>query len=311
MNRRLGAALALALLAGCAAGSGIGTAGKGGGGLPAYFDCLRDRGETVVSAHRGGPAAGRPENGLAAIRATLDANRHAIVEIDVSRSADGVLFLLHDDRLDRTTSGTGRAAARGWAELAPLRLRDADGRLVAETVPTLADALALIVARRAVVTLDVKRPAPGAPPPFAEVIAAVRAAGAAGHAAIITYNLADAALVARLAPELMVSADIAEVAAADAHAAAGLAPDRTLAWTGTRQPSPALFAALRQRGIEPMFGTLGRPGVRLDDAWLADGDPAEYRDLARSGAVVIATDRADVVGAALSPATCPLPARWP
>jgi glycerophosphoryl diester phosphodiesterase len=41
-----------------------------------------------------------------------------------------------------------------------------------------------------------------------------------------------------------------------------------------------------------MFGTLGRPGERLDDVYLADGNPSEYVDLARAGAVVIASDSA-------------------
>ena len=69
-----------------------------------------------------------------------------------------------------------------------------------------------------------------------------------------------------------------------------LNPQRLLGWTGTRDPRDRPFDLLRAAGIEPIFGTLGRPGERLDDVYLADGDPSEYADLARAGVVMIASD---------------------
>jgi glycerophosphoryl diester phosphodiesterase len=69
-------------------------------------------------AHRG---AGKlaPENTLAAFR--LGASHgYSAFECDVKLSADGVPFLLHDDTLDRTSSGSGLAGERNWAELARL-----------------------------------------------------------------------------------------------------------------------------------------------------------------------------------------------
>ena len=69
-------------------------------------------------AHRG---AGKlaPENTLAAFR--LGASHgHTAFECDVKLSADGVPFLLHDDTLERTTSGRGIAGGLTWSELARL-----------------------------------------------------------------------------------------------------------------------------------------------------------------------------------------------
>ena len=43
-------------------------------------------------------------------------------------------------------------------------------------------------------------------------------------------------------------------------------------------------------GIEPAFGTLGRPGQRLDDQWIADGDVSEFEALIDGGLVMLATD---------------------
>jgi len=68
-----------------------------------------------IFAHRlGGSLA--PENTLTALRRASKIGARA-VECDVKLSADGVLFLLHDDTLERTTTGTGPAGIRSMAEL--------------------------------------------------------------------------------------------------------------------------------------------------------------------------------------------------
>ena len=69
-------------------------------------------------AHRG---AGRlaPENTLAAFK--LGASHgYRMFECDVKLSSDGVPFLLHDDSLDRTTSGHGIAGQQTWASMQKL-----------------------------------------------------------------------------------------------------------------------------------------------------------------------------------------------
>ena len=299
---RIGALVAALLIGGCAASpqsvqpSAPSPANRD---LAEWFDCLRHRGEAVIGAHRAGPAPGLPENALETMAATLARNPDALLEIDVQVSADGVLFLLHDDMLDRTTIGSGRASALRWEQLARLNLRDNAGTRVDARIPALADALALAIAQGGVVQLDVKRGVD-----FAAVVAAVRKAGAERNAIIITYRDQDALTVARLAPELMVSAGVNSLQAADALIAAGMPRERLLAWTGTRAADTALFAQLRSAGIEPLFGTLGRPGERLDDRWLADGDASEFTALERDGAVVVATDRGREVEAALGAPTC-------
>ncbi len=69
-------------------------------------------------AHRG---AGKlaPENTLAAFR--LGASHgYRMYECDAKLSADGVVFLLHDATLERTTNGQGVAGERPWAQLSQL-----------------------------------------------------------------------------------------------------------------------------------------------------------------------------------------------
>lgn len=69
-------------------------------------------------AHRGYPRH-YPENTLPAIEAALTLGA-AYVEFDVQLSADGVPFVIHDDTLERTTSGRGAVGERPSAALAAL-----------------------------------------------------------------------------------------------------------------------------------------------------------------------------------------------
>jgi glycerophosphoryl diester phosphodiesterase len=96
-------------------------------------------------AHRG---AGRlaPENTLAAFRVGA-AHGWRAFECDVKLSADGVPFLLHDTRLDRTTPERGVAGERTWAELSRIDAGGWHGRSFAgEPLPSL-EAIARYVQR--------------------------------------------------------------------------------------------------------------------------------------------------------------------
>lgn len=110
-------------------------------------------------AHRG---AGRlaPENTLAAF-ALGHAHGYRMFECDVRLSADGQAFLLHDDRLERTTDGVGEALASTWAELARL---DAGSwhspQFAGERLPTLAEVMAFCARHDCALNLELK-PAPG------------------------------------------------------------------------------------------------------------------------------------------------------
>jgi glycerophosphoryl diester phosphodiesterase len=96
-----------------------------------------------VIGHRG--AAGcAPENTLAGLRRAF-ALGCRWVEFDVRLTADGELVLLHDDRLERTTDGRGRARAQ---TLSTIRHYDAGNwfhsSFAGERVPTLAEAIAVL-----------------------------------------------------------------------------------------------------------------------------------------------------------------------
>jgi glycerophosphoryl diester phosphodiesterase len=80
---------------------------------------LADVPRPIVFAHRGG-AGEAPENTLAAMRAALAANPRVAIELDVRRSRDGHLVVIHDATVDRTTDGTGAVADLPLARLQAL-----------------------------------------------------------------------------------------------------------------------------------------------------------------------------------------------
>jgi len=69
-------------------------------------------------AHRGGGSLA-PENTLAAVKLGQSLGYRAH-EFDVKLSKDNVAMLLHDETLERTTNGTGRACDFTWSELSGL-----------------------------------------------------------------------------------------------------------------------------------------------------------------------------------------------
>lgn len=251
--------------------------------LPSFFDCLRANRASVVSAHRGGPQDGFPENALETLQHTSSVAPVAL-EIDISRTRDGVLVLMHDDSLDRTSNGTGLISETSYDELAGLRLKDGQGRITAFSIPRL-DAVLAWAKGRTILQLDVKRGVP-----FADVVAAVQNAGAQENALIITYNDRDAAKVSALDRGLYVSAQARSAQDIAALSGRGANLSSIGAWTGIENPDQAVFAALAAEGIEPFFGTLGRPGARLDDQYAAEGGAGWVR-LRDAGVNLIASDR--------------------
>ena len=68
-----------------------------------------------VWAHRGASAYA-PENTMEAFKLAVEMNTDGI-ETDVHMTKDGVLVLMHDEKVDRTTNGTGYIKDYTYEEL--------------------------------------------------------------------------------------------------------------------------------------------------------------------------------------------------
>ena len=222
-------------------------------------------------AHRG---AGRlaPENTLAAF-ALGHAHGYRMFECDVRLSADGQPFLLHDDRLERTTDGAGEALALNWAVLSRL---DAGAwhspRFAGERLPTLGAVLAFCARHDCALNVELK-PAPGDARRTGAVVAAQIAREWAGVLPPLLTSFETAALeaAAEAAPNLPRGllleccaagwretaqrlgcvAVVAEQGAwtADTVAAARSAGRRTLAYTVNDDARAARLLALGLDGV--------------------------------------------------------------
>jgi len=111
-----------------------------------------------IFAHRG-LLTHAPENTLANFDACL--NLRLDIELDVRRTADGHLVVVHDDTVNRTTTGKGKVLALSLAELQAL---DAgawfDPAFAGERVPTLDAVFARVAARKTgtLLAIDLKDP---------------------------------------------------------------------------------------------------------------------------------------------------------
>ena len=154
-------------------------------------------------AHRG---AGKlaPENTLAAFR--LGASHgYRMFECDVKLSADGVPFLLHDDALNRTTTGSGIAGNQPWSVLSQLDAgswHEIDGlrSFAGEPLPTLANIAQFCLKNNYFLNIEIK-PTSGLEQKTGKVVAE--------HAALLWKDAAIPPLLTSFKPESLQAAQTA------------------------------------------------------------------------------------------------------
>lgn len=235
----------------------------------------------LISAHRGGRnMAGYPENSIEAFQYIVD-SIPAMIECDISMSRDGVLLMMHDNTLDRTTNGTGKVSEKTWAEMENLKLVDDFGTQTDFEIPLLEEVLAWAKGK-AILSLDVKRGVP-----FKNVIDLVEEMEMEDYAVIITYNVNDALSVNRLNEDLMISVSIRNEEEWQRMKTSGLPFDRMVAFTGTRLSPKGLYETLHAENIPTILGTLGN----LDKQAAAQGDSKTYTRFLDMGIDILATDR--------------------
>ncbi|MEM7110191.1 MAG: glycerophosphodiester phosphodiesterase family protein [Bacteroidota bacterium] len=235
----------------------------------------------LVSAHRGGPYPGFPENALETFQNVAEKIPLVIIECDVSMTKDSVLILMHDKTLDRTSTGSGNINDNQYAELKDLLLIDNEGDSTSFQIPTLDEALAW-GKDQVLFTLDVKRGVP-----FKKVVTAIEKFDATSYAAIITYRIEDAELVHALNQEIVISVSAGDDGAIERIIKSGIPTSNLLGFVGTREPDAGHYKKLQEIGINTILGTLGN----LDKSAMAKGDDSVYFTYFSNGANIIATDR--------------------
>ncbi|NIF06534.1 glycerophosphodiester phosphodiesterase family protein [Chryseobacterium sp. Tr-659] len=117
-----------------------------------YFKKPVPQGKILVAAHRG-DWRNYPENSVKAIESAIQMGVD-IVEIDLQKTKDGHLIVMHDKKLDRTTNGSGEISQTNLADIRSLILKNGAGMATREKVPTLEEVLNFIKGKRIMLNLD-------------------------------------------------------------------------------------------------------------------------------------------------------------
>ena len=144
----------------------------------------------LLIGHRGYPAK-FPENTLASFEGAIQA-RCDMVELDVTLTRDRKVVVIHDDTLDRTTSGKGAVRAHTLEEIKRL---DAgswfDPRFATERVPELFEVMKLTTGR-CMVNIEIKASAFEAADPTDavehQVVKLVKTSGAMGRVIVSSFD---------------------------------------------------------------------------------------------------------------------------
>lgn len=111
----------------------------------------------LVIAHRG-LAASYPENTLEAIEAAVQLDID-FLEIDVHKTKDNQLVVIHDDSIDRTSNGSGKIYDYTLTELKKYDFGSWKGEEFAgATIPTLTEVLDVVLRYNKKLLIEVKKP---------------------------------------------------------------------------------------------------------------------------------------------------------
>ncbi|MBX3055666.1 MAG: glycerophosphodiester phosphodiesterase [Anaerolineae bacterium] len=226
---------------------------------------LREKGRAskpAIIAHRG--AAGlAPENTLAAIRVGL-AHQAPYIEIDVQRSADGMLVVIHDETIDRTSNGRGPVRELSWAEL---RRLDAgsyfDPHFAGETIPTLSDVLLLLQDKPATLVIEIKDPH-FYPDISQQILALLAQHQMQERVVVISFDHAALETFHRLAPGIPIG-----LAVTKPWPIPPIAPGQTVDvfWPGVLL-DPTFVYRMHRRGYTVWVWTVNAPALMRLLAWL-------------------------------------------
>jgi glycerophosphoryl diester phosphodiesterase len=246
--------------------------------------------QVVISAHRAGPAPS-PENTLAALERAIAAGAD-FAEIDVQRTADGVVVVAHDADLMRMAGDPRRIAATPYEAFGSVVMRPDDGSPAEERrLATLAEFLARARGR---IGLQIELKYYGADPLLVPaVVREVRAHGAERDVAVMSLSVDAVRQVRRIAPDLrtgyIAAAALGDIAREPVDflavarplatprliRAAGARGTEVHVWTVNRAPE---MAELIERGVH---------GLITDDPALAARVQAELAGLAPAARLLL------------------------
>lgn len=227
-------------------------------------------------AHRG-LSAGFPENTLAAFRNAIAGGVDAI-ELDLRRTADGEIVVLHDETVDRTTDGHGLLSRMALREVRALDAgRHAGDRFAGERVPTYQEVLDLARESGVALLLDIKESDRVS---HEYIVSLTSRHDATARVIVGVRSVDDLRAFRSLSPGIRALGFVPEVASIEAFSAAGV--DLIRLWPQWIDADPDLVRRVH---------ALGRP------VWVTAGTQPkdELQTLIRRGVDGILTDLPEIL----------------
>ncbi len=213
-------------------------------------------GRVIRIAHRGASGT-TPENTHAAFAAALALGVDAI-ELDCQLSADGVPVVIHDETLERTTSGLGPVCGVSWDALSRLDAGEWKGAAFrGERIPRLADVLSQLDGR-VVLNVEIKS-ARDVGEIEAQLVALVQAHDALSWVIFSSFHEAAVRNVRAAAADAALGILWDREPAAGAIALATELEARCIV-PSRRRVSPELIAAAHARDLGVWVWTVNDPG---------------------------------------------------
>ena len=239
-----------------------------------------DQKKPIISGHRGGMVKGFPENSIATFENTLK-HTHAFYETDPRLTKDSVIVLMHDETLDRTTTGHGKVHDFTWAELKKLYLKDAEGNVTDHRIPTLAEAIEW-ARDKTVLNLDKKDV------PFPMIAAIIRKYKADAFVMLTVHTAEQARYYYNDNKDRMFSAFVKTPQAMAEYEKVGIPWSHMIAYIGPdiKPENQEMYKLLHAKGVmcmissAPTYDKLSNKSERL----------AAYQAIIKDGASVLESD---------------------
>lgn len=237
--------------------------------------------KTLVSAHRGGSGLKNyPENSIETMNFLYQKGIN-IFEIDISTTQDKQLILMHDNSLQRTTTGRQDVDQVSLSTIKNYFLVDDFGNETTYKVPTFAETLQWGKEKMVYFMVDIKKTVD-----YQQLIDVIRENKMEQQCVLVSYSVGQAQKLHRLAPEMMLSVNMRNERELNDLLESNIPSNRMIAFTGTRLSDKSLYQKIHQEDIMVILGTLGN----LDKQAEKRGN-SRYREYEKMGVDIFATDR--------------------
>ncbi|MEQ1584868.1 MAG: glycerophosphodiester phosphodiesterase family protein [Cyclobacteriaceae bacterium] len=216
-----------------------------------------------IAGHRGGYYYEHPESSLPLFGSIAKKFKSdtIIVELDLRKSKDGTIYIMHDETVDRTTNGNGKIDQLEDAYLNSLFLKKERGQLTRERIPTFNEVLIFIKKKNVNLMLDIKTPI------HTEAYDLVRKHKMENRVLTLTFNMDLTKKVATLSNQIALSALMESENDWQQFKEVPMLPGKKIAYINSKTPA-ALIQELKKNKIKVMADvseTLRNSGKPLDD----------------------------------------------